>query len=130
MSLPDCQQRMLDTMAGRLQARDPRLAGMFAIFTRLNRQEPMPAAEHLNSGPLRRAAERTRLACSQARRTPVILLIPAVLVAVICCVALFPPSGGARGCGVALAGRVPVQLARHAVGCGTRPGPATYRLGH
>ncbi len=129
MSLPDCQQRILDAMAGALQRRDPRLAGMFAIFTRLNRQEPMPAAEHLDSGPARRTAERVRLACAQARRTPAILLIPAVLVAVICCVVVFPSSGGARSCGAVLACRVPVQLARNAAGCDAQPAPAAYHIG-
>ena len=128
MGLPDCQLRMLDTMAGRIQARDPRLAGMFAIFTRLNWQEPMPAAEHLDWGPLRRAAERARLACARARRVPAMLIIPAALVALVCCVMLFPPSG-ARSCGVALAGRVPVQLARHAAGCASQPVPGLYHIG-
>jgi hypothetical protein len=130
MSLPDCQQRILDAMAGRIQARDPRLAGMFAIFTRLNRQEPMPAAEHLDRSSLRRVAESARRICARTRRVPAVLIIPVALVALVCSVVLFPPSGGARSCGGELAGRVPVQLARRAAGCGAQLAPASYHIGH
>src|SRR5581483_7422130 len=43
MSLPVCQQRVLDRMEGALRASEPRLASMYAIFTRLNAGEPIPA---------------------------------------------------------------------------------------
>ena len=41
MSLPAAQQRVLDRMEGALQASEPHLAAMFAIFTRLNVHEPV-----------------------------------------------------------------------------------------
>ncbi len=43
MSLPAAQQRVLDRMEGALQASEPQLASMFAIFTRLNADEPVGA---------------------------------------------------------------------------------------
>jgi hypothetical protein len=47
MSLPPAQQRVLDSMADALRASEPRLAAMFAIFTRLNRFEASPRREQL-----------------------------------------------------------------------------------
>lgn len=41
MSLPACQQRMLDDMEAALRASEPHLATMFSIFARLNRGEPV-----------------------------------------------------------------------------------------
>jgi len=43
VSLPVAQQRVLDRMEGALQASEPQLASMFAIFTRLNVDEPVGA---------------------------------------------------------------------------------------
>ena len=43
MSLPAWQQRVLDRMEGALQASEPHLASMFAIFARLNAGEPVRA---------------------------------------------------------------------------------------
>lgn len=47
MSLPPAQQRVLDSMAETLRANEPRLAAMFAIFTRLNKNEASPRREQL-----------------------------------------------------------------------------------
>ena len=41
MSLPACQQRILDRMEGALRASEPQLTSMYAIFTRLNADEPV-----------------------------------------------------------------------------------------
>jgi hypothetical protein len=41
MSLPVCQQRVLDRMEGALRASEPHLTSMFEIFTRLNVGEPV-----------------------------------------------------------------------------------------
>ena len=41
MSLPACQQRVLDRMEGALRASEPHLTSMYAIFTRLNAEEPV-----------------------------------------------------------------------------------------
>jgi Protein of unknown function (DUF3040) len=40
MSLPACQQRVLDRVEQSLYACDPRLRSKFAIFTKLPRQGP------------------------------------------------------------------------------------------
>lgn len=45
MSLPDRQQLILDQIEQVLQAADPRLKSMFAIFGRLASREAMPATE-------------------------------------------------------------------------------------
>ena len=43
MSLPVCQQRVLDRMEGALRASEPHLTSMYEIFTRLNAAEPVRA---------------------------------------------------------------------------------------
>jgi Protein of unknown function (DUF3040) len=43
MSLPARQQRQLRRMENALQASEPRLASLFAMFTRLNNEEPVSA---------------------------------------------------------------------------------------
>jgi hypothetical protein len=53
MSLPARQQRVLDGIAEALRRTEPRLASMFAIFTRLSKDEPPPWWEQLTTrGPL------------------------------------------------------------------------------
>ena len=47
MGLPVGQQRILDGIADALRASEPRLASMFAIFTRLTSNEPQPGQEQL-----------------------------------------------------------------------------------
>lgn len=47
MSLPTDQQRTLDQMSEALRASDPRLASMFAMFTRLTGNEAAPRSEQL-----------------------------------------------------------------------------------
>jgi hypothetical protein len=51
MSLPATQQRELDGIAEALRASEPRLASMFAAFTRLNRTEAWPRREQLPAIP-------------------------------------------------------------------------------
>lgn len=51
MSLPACQQRELDRIEESLHASEPRLASMFAMFTRLTRGEAPAATERLPSAP-------------------------------------------------------------------------------
>jgi len=43
MSLPACQQRVLDRMEGALRASEPHLTSMYEIFTRLSTGEPVQA---------------------------------------------------------------------------------------
>ena len=47
MSLPASQQRVLDRIEEALRRREPRLASMFAIFTRLTVHEEVPRTEAL-----------------------------------------------------------------------------------
>jgi hypothetical protein len=51
MSLPPAQQHTLDAIEDVLQGGDPRLARMFAVFTRLTRHEGMPVRETLAARP-------------------------------------------------------------------------------
>ena len=49
MSLPTRQQRTLNRIDRRLAVDDPRLGSMFATFTRLTLDEPMPATERVSA---------------------------------------------------------------------------------
>jgi hypothetical protein len=51
MSLPASQQRSLDAIENRLLKREPRLASMFAMFTRLTVHEGLPRIEALDPVP-------------------------------------------------------------------------------
>jgi Protein of unknown function (DUF3040) len=51
MSLPASQQRVLDRIEEALKKREPRLASMFAMFTRLNIGELLPRIEALETVP-------------------------------------------------------------------------------
>jgi hypothetical protein len=125
MSLPACQQRILDGIAGTLQARDPRLVSMFAIFTRLTRSEPMPSNEALDAGRVRRAVRRMRRLAAPRPNLRALVIIPVVLAAVVSLVILAPVAGGVRPCGHGLAGRTYVQLAGRFGACRTGLGVAT-----
>ena len=85
MSLPACQQRVLDRIETALQRREPRLAAMFAMFTRLNTNERIPRIEHLEAPPWwawRRRGHLRPLSGPAALR--VMLLLPlAAMVAVL-----------------------------------------------
>lgn len=90
MSLPACQQRVLDTIENVLQKREPRLASMFAMFTRLTRGEGLPRTERLEATPWwvwrRRWRPRRAGGSPRARRSPgwpaaapSMLIIPALI---------------------------------------------------
>jgi|SRR5215467_1374452 len=51
MGLPTSQQRVLDRIEETLKRREPRLASMFAMFTRLNIGERLPWIETLEAVP-------------------------------------------------------------------------------
>jgi hypothetical protein len=72
VSLPTREQRALDEIEGDLRGREPRLVSMFAIFTRLTRDEGAPPAEPLRSGARSR---RIRL----GRELGAIIVVPLVL---------------------------------------------------
>jgi hypothetical protein len=88
MSLPACQQRVLDRIENTLQRREPRLTAMFAMFTRLNTNERIPRTEHLEVPPWwawHRRGHLRYLSRPAALRT--VLLIP--LAAVVAVLAMF-----------------------------------------
>lgn len=53
MSLPAAQQRVLNGIAEAMRASEPRLVSMFAMFTRLTRNEAAPGREQLPRRPVR-----------------------------------------------------------------------------
>jgi len=80
MSLPAGQQRVLDGIAEALGLTEPRLASMFAIFTRLAKDEPPPFREQLTAerplASLLAVGRRSQRRCiSPGRRTRRMMLI-------------------------------------------------------
>lgn len=75
MSLPARQQRVINQMDGALRASEPQLAAMFAVFARLNEDQPIGAE------PLRGRLRRRWLAPGNAMYA--ILLVPVTFMAVI-----------------------------------------------
>jgi hypothetical protein len=71
MSLPARQKRVLGRIAHSLRASEPHLTSMFAIFTRLARDEDMPRLEALDAWSLPFWGWRQRLTRpSRERRAP------------------------------------------------------------
>lgn len=75
MSLPARQQRVINQMDGALRASEPQLAAMFAVFARLNEDQPVHAE------PLRGSLRRRWLAPGTAMYA--IFLVPVTFIAVI-----------------------------------------------
>jgi len=116
MSMPTHQERILGRTADSLHASVPHLASMFAIFTRLARDEDMPRLEALDASSLpfwgwlqrltrlrrnRRSARGAGAACASGARLRAILLVPIMLAAL--APAIFLGLGGrsVSGCGPA-----------------------------
>jgi hypothetical protein len=91
MSLPAWQQHVLDRTEGALQASEPHLASMFAIFARLNADEPVGAE------PL--ARPRRRRWSPPGTALYAVMLIP-VLFAMILAALLGGRPSSAKTCGV------------------------------
>ena len=73
MSLPVCQQRVLDRMEGALRASEPQLTAMYAMFGRLTASEPI-RTERLG---------RKRLRLQPGSAMYAIVLIPVMFAAII-----------------------------------------------
>ncbi|HUC22528.1 MAG TPA: hypothetical protein VMA73_07465 [Streptosporangiaceae bacterium] len=105
MSLPTRQQRTLDGIAETLRLTEPRLAVMFAIFTRLTRDEPTPFREQLAARrrvawPARRLRPSGRHGNRRGSAWQHLLIISQLAIAVIALVVLTCVSShGAAGCG-------------------------------
>lgn len=89
MSLPACQQRVLDQMESALHAAEPLLAAKFAIFTRLTRDEPLSGAERLPQ----------RCRWLRMPRVHALLVIPVTLAVVVSGIVLGATTGRAQSCG-------------------------------
>ena len=131
MALPAGQQQTLDDIAGKLQARDPRLASMFSIFTRLTRHEPMPRAEELAPVTLRLALRGLCSALLRARlpgtRVRALLVVPAVLAAFVSILIVLSPASPSTPPCRAPGTTETAQPAGHASTCRPAdPGPAGY----
>jgi hypothetical protein len=116
MSLPARQERVLGRIEHSLHASEPDLTSMFAIFTKLTRDEDMPRLEALDAWPRPfwgcrqrltrprregRAASSAGSACVPGARMRAILLVPIMLAALAS--AFFLGLGGrsVSGCGPA-----------------------------
>jgi len=100
MSLPIGQQRVLESIEGKLAESDPRLVSLFSIFTRLTLAEKMPWIEQVAVRPVAdRLAAVTHwfrwMARRPAARIRAMVLLPAALTAVACALTIafgFPGS--------------------------------------
>jgi hypothetical protein len=116
MSLPARQERVLGSMTHSLHASEPHLTSMFAIFTKLTRNEDMPRLEAPDAWPLpfwgwrqrltrprreRRAASSAGSAYAPGARLRAILLVPAMLAALATAVFLGLGGRSVSGCGPA-----------------------------
>ena len=119
MSLPTCQQRVLEVIENTLQRREPRLTAMFAMFTRLNINEKIPRIEHLEATPWwawRRRGHLRHLSRPAALRA--MLLIP--LAAMVAVVAMFVTmSTSPAPCVPANGTHGPVAALSHTKNCST-----------
>jgi hypothetical protein len=101
MSLPAGQQRVLDGMERALQASEPHMASMFAIFARLNEGSEPVGAEPLKRrrwwGLQRRGLQRRVL--QQGRGVYAAALIPVVFIMVVAGVLLGGSAHGLTTCG-------------------------------
>jgi len=130
MSLPAGQQRTLDGIAESLRLTEPRLAVMFAIFTRLARNEPPPCREQI---PVRKrvawlpARWQRPLARHGNRRGPAwrhLLIISQLAIAFIALVVLTcATSHAAAGCGGGQRPHADAVSLSHQPTC-LAPGPA------
>jgi hypothetical protein len=92
MGLPVRQRRVLERIESALRGSDPKLAALYAIFARLNRDEEMPRAEQMRHRALLAlarfqlflAAARARLHLPSLPRQRAVLFFPlAVAIAVV-----------------------------------------------
>ncbi len=81
MSLPARERRRLSGIQVALDRSDPRLASMFATFSRLTLDEEMPHLERLRVRADRFSARRMRVRMAVLSRLRIILIAPVALAA-------------------------------------------------
>jgi hypothetical protein len=133
MALPAGQQGVLDGIEEILRSRDPRLASMFSIFTRLAGQDPMPRLEQLvpqGQAMAARVGRRLGRVFPPRYRLGAIMIVPVVLIVIICFAVLGPLTRG-PGCGSAPQARTTAAMAgRRAVVCAAHRAGNTTALQH
>ncbi|MBV9383237.1 MAG: DUF3040 domain-containing protein [Streptosporangiaceae bacterium] len=115
MSLPACQQRVLNAIDESLRASEPRLASMFAIFTRLTTGEEPTGMERLpGDSPWWRSVRQLRT----------FVLIPVMAAIALSGVLLGVTTRGAQACGAVYAAGRAVAVRSVASCSSPPPGPA------
>jgi hypothetical protein len=107
MGLPVRQRRVLERMESTLKGSDPKLAALYAIFARLNRDEEMPRIEQLRHRALVALARLRlisaavgarlhvrRLFCLQPRQRAALFFPIAVVIAVVAIVFIARSTSG------------------------------------
>jgi hypothetical protein len=110
MSLPAWQQRALERIESALQASEPHLASMFAIFARLNASEPV--GEEPLARPRPRPRPRRRRWSSVGSAVYAVVLIPVMFTMVVVGAVLGGSAHSATSCnvGYSVAGNSPLII--------------------
>jgi hypothetical protein len=98
VGLPVSQQRVLDGIENGLEGGEPRLRSMFAIFTRLTRDEGAPWTEALRAETRLRRLRRIWPAGGLTPAVRAIIAVPLILGLVMFCVFMAINSSGTQGC--------------------------------
>jgi hypothetical protein len=98
MSLPARERRRLNGIQTALDHSDPRLASLFATFSRLVQDEEMPNMERLRIRADRLAARGKHVQTAVLSRLRVILITPVALVAAAAALLIGGWSGGPGAC--------------------------------
>jgi hypothetical protein len=117
VSLPAGQQQVLDRIETDLEGGEPRLRSMFAIFTRLTRDDGAPRTEALHAEGRRRRWTRPHLGLTGWLRA--VIAVPLLLGVVALFVFMGINNSAAQNCGAAGAVRATPVVAR---ACPSVPG--------
>ncbi len=96
VSLPVSQQRVLEGIESALEGGEPRLGSMFAIFTRLTRDEGAPRTEALRAETLLRRAWSASGLAATARA---VIAVPLILGLLALCVFMAVNGSAGHSCG-------------------------------
>jgi hypothetical protein len=127
MSLPAWQQRALERIEGALQASEPHLASMFAMFARLNASEPVGEEPLARPRPPRR---RRRLPSPVGSAVYAVVIIPVMLTMIVLGAVLGGSAHTATHCdaGYSVAGNSPLIIRPTCPATGKATSPKTTSL--